>query len=69
MLSAIRRYPMATTSKKPKSPAKSAKRKITVKDLKAKNAGSVKGGAALLNVTGVDGECQDKDHKNWTLTR
>ena len=35
---------MAKTSKKAKSPAKSAKRKVAIKDLKAKNAGSVKGG-------------------------
>jgi hypothetical protein len=32
------------TTKKAKSPAKSAKRKVAIKDLKAKNAGSVKGG-------------------------
>lgn len=37
---------MAKTSKKPKSPAKSAKRKVAIKDLKAKDAGSVKGGLA-----------------------
>jgi len=60
---------MAETSKKPKGPAKSARRKISVNDLKAKNAGSVKGGATLLNVIGVDGESQDKDHKNWTLSK
>ncbi len=35
---------MAKTSKKAKSPAKSAKRKVAIKDLKAKDAGSVKGG-------------------------
>jgi hypothetical protein len=35
---------MAKTSKKSKSPAKSAKRKVAIKDLKAKNAASVKGG-------------------------
>jgi hypothetical protein len=35
---------MAKTSKKAKSPAKSAKPKVAIKDLKAKNAGSVKGG-------------------------
>ena len=37
---------MAKTSKKAKSPAKSAKRKVAIKDLKAKDAGSVKGGLA-----------------------
>lgn len=35
---------MAKTSKKAKSPAKSAKRKVSIKDLKAKDAASVKGG-------------------------
>jgi len=34
-------------NKKPKSPAKAAsKRKVVIKDLKAKDAGSVKGGFA-----------------------
>jgi len=32
------------TTKKAKSPAKSAKRKVAIKDLKAKDAASVKGG-------------------------
>jgi hypothetical protein len=45
MLVAIRRYRMAKTSKKSKNPTKSAKRKVAIKDLKAKDAGSVKGGA------------------------
>jgi hypothetical protein len=37
---------MNTSSKKPKTPAKAAaKRKVALKDLKAKDAGSVKGGA------------------------
>ena len=40
----IRRYSMAKASKKSKSPAKSAKRKVAIKDLKARDAGSVKGG-------------------------
>ena len=44
MLVAIRRCSMAKTSKKSKSPVKSAKRKVAIKDLKAKDAGSVKGG-------------------------
>jgi hypothetical protein len=46
------------SSKKFKSPAKSApKRKVVIKDLKAKDAGSVKGG-----------ESTDKDHKDWQST-
>jgi uncharacterized Zn ribbon protein len=57
---------MAKTSKKPKNPAKSAKRKITVKDLKAKNAGSVKGGTVVRKIGSVaGGESRDEDHKNW----
>ncbi len=56
---------MAKTSKKPKSPAKSAKRKITVKDLKAKNAGSVKGGTLVRKIGSVAGEATDQDHKDW----
>ena len=40
---------MAKTSKKAKSPAKSAKRKVAIKDLKAKNAGLVKGGGASVS--------------------
>ena len=44
-----RRYSMAKTSKKAKSPAKSAKRKVAIKDLKAKNAGLVKGGGASVS--------------------
>jgi len=35
---------MSMSSKKPKSMAKSASRKVVIKDLKAKDAGSVKGG-------------------------
>jgi hypothetical protein len=38
---------MAKSSKKAKKPDKAAaKRKVTIKDLKAKDAGSVKGGGA-----------------------
>jgi hypothetical protein len=44
MLNVIRRHLMAKTPKKSKSPVKSAKRKVTIKDLKAKDAGSIKGG-------------------------
>jgi len=40
----IGRYRMKKASKVSKSPAKSAKRKVAIKDLKAKDAGSVKGG-------------------------
>jgi hypothetical protein len=50
--------------KKPKSPAKSAKRKVAIKDLKAKDAGSVKGGFSL-NLKDVPGEATDKNHKDW----
>lgn len=35
---------MKKETKKTKGPAKSAKRKVAIKDLKAKDAGSVKGG-------------------------
>lgn len=35
---------MKKPSKKAKTPAKSAKRKVSIKDLKAKDASSVKGG-------------------------
>jgi hypothetical protein len=35
---------MDKSSKKPKGLAKDARRKVAIKDLKAKNAGSVKGG-------------------------
>jgi hypothetical protein len=50
---------------KPKSPAKSAsKRKVVIKDLKAKDAGSVKGGFSL-NLKDVPGEATDKNHKDW----
>jgi hypothetical protein len=49
------------SSKKPKSLAKSAsKKKVVIKDLKAKDASSVKGG--------VDGEATDQDHKGWRST-
>jgi len=49
---------MNKSSKKPKSLAKPAsKRKIAIKDLKAKDAGSLKGG-----------ESTDKDHKDRLST-
>ncbi len=41
---------MKKTTKKAKSPAKSAKRKVAIKDLKAKDAGSVKGGVGLTKI-------------------
>jgi hypothetical protein len=41
-----RGYPVNKNSKTSKGPAKSAsKRKVVIKDLKAKDAGSVRGGA------------------------
>lgn len=39
---------MAETSKKSKRPAKSAKRKVSIKDLKAKRTESVKGGGGTV---------------------
>jgi hypothetical protein len=40
---------MKSTAKKSKSPAKpAAKRKVAIKDLKAKNGGSIKGGGATV---------------------
>jgi len=49
---------MNKSSKKPKSLAKSAsKKKVVIKDLKAKDASSVKGG-----------EATDQDHKGWRST-
>jgi hypothetical protein len=67
MLALIRRYFMAKTSKKSKSPAKSAKRKVAIKDLKAKDAGSVKGGTAFVKFGEIKGEATDKDHKDWII--
>jgi hypothetical protein len=53
------------TSKKAKSPAKAAsKRKVAIKDLKAKDAGSVKGGA-LLKAKNIVAESTDDKHKDW----
>jgi hypothetical protein len=48
MLTPIRRYFMAKSSKKAKGPAKSASKKVAIKDLKAKDAGSVKGGVTTM---------------------
>ena len=36
-------------AKRSKTPAKSASKKVVIKDLKAKNAGSVKGGGASVS--------------------
>lgn len=47
-----------------KKKPKSAKKKVQVKDLKAKNAGKVKGGA-YLKIGDVKGESTDQDHKDW----
>jgi hypothetical protein len=47
---------MAKSSKKSKRPAKAAaNRKVVIKDLKAKNAGSVKGGVAKITYNKVLG--------------
>lgn len=50
--------------KKKKKPATS-KKKVQVKDLKARNAGKVKGGAAFVKIGDVKGEATDQDHKDW----
>ena len=47
--------------------SKTAKKKVRVKDLKAKDAGRVKGGAAYLKLGDVKGEARDDDHKNWSV--
>ena len=53
---------MMKRSKKQKSPAKSASKKVAIKDLKAKDAGSVKGGVLLPSSTIA---ATDQDHKGW----
>jgi hypothetical protein len=50
---------MKKTVKKAKGPAKSASKKVAIKDLKAKDAGSVKGGV----LTNAKGEAQDHKHE------
>jgi hypothetical protein len=68
ILAPARRCTMAKSSKKAKKPAKAAaKRKVTIKDLKAKDAGSVKGGTAFIRFGDIKGEVSDKDHKDWSI--
>ena len=55
---------MKKASRESKSPAESAKRKVAIKDLKAKDAGSVKGGALLLKFDDVTAESRDDKHKD-----
>lgn len=55
---------MKKTSKKTKSPAPAPKRKVAVKDLKAKDAGSVRGGVAYIKLGDVRGESRDDKHKD-----
>jgi hypothetical protein len=52
-------------SKKAKTPAKSAKRKVSIKDLKAKDASSVKGG--LTSSLAFPKLIADKDIKLTTI--
>ena len=61
----IGRYRMKKASKVSKSPAKSAKRKVAIKDLKAKDAGSVKGG--YTSIPAFPRSSSDKDIKISTI--
>ena len=55
---------MKKTSKKAKCPAAAPKRRVAIKDLKAKDAGSVKGGALFVKFDGVTAESRDDKHKD-----
>ena len=55
---------MKKTSKKTKSPVAAPKRNVAIKDLKAKDAGSVKGGALFVKFADVRGESRDDKHKD-----
>ncbi len=46
-----------------KKKPKTAKKKVQVKDLKAKKASQVKGG--LTPPSGIKGESTDREHKDW----
>ena len=55
---------MKKTSKKSKGPATASNRKVAIKDLKAKDAGSVKGGGLFVKFDGVTAESRDDKHKD-----
>ena len=55
---------MKKNLKKGKGPVAASKRRVAIKDLKAKDAGSVKGGALLLKFDDVTAESRDDKHKD-----
>jgi hypothetical protein len=48
--------------KKKQKASKSARERVKIRDLKAKDVARVKGGVTTKN---IKGEATDKDHKDW----